>query len=201
MLETEVMPGWTSPGQAYLMWPRGSEFPDHGLNVPFNHQNEWALGVLRTQSDGDASQQADAVLSLFYDQVLAPNGGRFPDDGVWPYWWGVAWDGWTAEDLTSVNHPASEGELVAAWISFKTIDATAMIEWSKSQPDQAGAPLRASASELVEAGSLLPQLAAALVEMGQPPQFLDEHVLGVFGRATTPSELPDAVWANVLQGV
>ena len=57
VLETEVMPGWTSPGQAYLMWPRGSQFPYDGLNVPFNHQNEWALGVLRTQSDGDAANR------------------------------------------------------------------------------------------------------------------------------------------------
>src|SRR5690606_7033645 len=39
------IPGWIDAGAVFLRWPRGGKFPYDGVNVPFNHQNEWALGV------------------------------------------------------------------------------------------------------------------------------------------------------------
>lgn len=194
------MPGWLDPGTAYLRWPRGSEFSFDGINVPFNHQNEWALGVLVTgdaETPAWATAAATEILAFFYDHVLAPHGGQFPPDGSWPYWWGVAWDGWTADRDLSVNRPSYDGDHGPAWITFRSIDAAAQIEWSSTLPADEARLLRTSAAQLVTKGMLLPQVAGPLTDHGVAVA-LDRDVVGTYGRATTPSELPDLVWAHVL---
>ena len=44
-IDRSGIPGWVDPGVAFLTWRRGDKFPFDGANVPYNHQNEWALGV------------------------------------------------------------------------------------------------------------------------------------------------------------
>ena len=43
-------------GSFYLKWPKGSAFPFDGLNVPYNHQNEWAYSVLDSLSIRELAQ-------------------------------------------------------------------------------------------------------------------------------------------------
>lgn len=202
VLTDAAIPSWSEEGQSHLMWPKGSAFMFDGLNVPFNHQNEWALSIVRSNQNliSDATwDAAEDILGFFYDQILVPEREVFPDGGVWPYWWGTAWDGWAAEDEVSLNTPTYAGDRGDSWISFRTIDAEAMVEWSDHLAATAGGQLLDNIAGMVQDGVVLPYIAAALVEHGVLPA-ISESTFGRFGRAGSPSELPAMVWAHVLRG-
>ena len=82
------------PNHHYLKWPKGSAFPFDGLNVPYNHQNEWANSILDTLQVGGvlhadekrAEQIAMEIIEQFLSAV-APN-NLLPPERMWPYWWG-----------------------------------------------------------------------------------------------------------------
>lgn len=194
--------GWLPAGQAQLMWPKESAFPFDGLNVPFNHQNEWALAILEANQDwvpASSLEAANEILNFFYGQTLLPEGGVFPGEGIWPYWWGTAWDGWNAEDDVSINMPSYVGDHGNSWITFRSIDTEAMVAWSDHLDGTAGGQLLDSVVAMVWNGDVLPQIAAALVEHGVLPAISDS-AFGRFGRASSPSEFPAMVWAHVLRG-
>lgn len=198
VIDRDGMKGWVPRGRAFLAWPKGSKFSYDGVNVPYNHQNEWAQGVLRSGRATPAEKAtADDILSFFADRVLRPSGGRFPESGTWPYWWGVASDGWTESDGVSVNHPSYPGDRGEAWISFRTIDVESLLVWSAGLPADAAARLRESAVGLLVAGKLLPHVASTLAVSGEVPD-VPAEVVHRFGRATTASELADAFWAQLL---
>ena len=200
-LTDEGIVGWINPNVHYLKWPKGSAFPFDGLNVAYNHQNEWALGVLDSAWRFDLNEEvlvaAKAILSYFYTSVLIPEGGGFPTNGRWPYWWGTAREGWSATDEVSVNMPTYAGDYGDAWISFRTIDATAMIEWAKYLEEDASVVLLESLSGLIESGQVLPQLAGKM-DLVNRELLVEPPVLGRFGRASSPAEFPEAIWAHVL---
>ena len=192
--------GWLPEGQAHLMWPEGSAFPFDGLNVPFNHQNEWAhatLGTRHAEIPVATRQIAEDVLGFFYDQILVPEGGVFPNVGVWPYWWGQAWEGWEVGDGISQNTTSYPGDRGNAWITFRTIDAEAMVEWSRYLDDGAAQTLLMDIAEMVRDGVVLPQVTSGLVEVGVLPE-LAASTYGRFGRVADPSRFPSVVWVHVL---
>ena len=196
-IDRSGIPGWVDPGVAFLTWRRGDKFPFDGANVPYNHQNEWALGVhlWPGQVSRSASEAAADVLNYFKDTMLTD--GAFPPIDEWHYWWGWGYDGWSERDAISVNRPVYEGDLGLAWISFRTIDATAIVETSTSMSFADRGPLLDSAAALVSEGQLQPRLAASLRRLGAAPT-IEHDARRAFGRATSPTELADAIWAHAL---
>ena len=123
--------------------------------------------------------------------------GAFPPIDEWHYWWGWGYDGWSERDAISVNRPVYEGDLGLAWISFRTIDATAIVETSTSMSFADRGPLLDSAAALGSEGQLQPRLAASLRRLGAAPT-IEHDARRAFGRATSPTELADAIWAHAL---
>ena len=197
----EEIPGWLKAGTSYLKWPKGSAFYFDGLNVPYNHQNEWALGVLKLQErfqiDSDTVTAAEEILSYFHSQIIESEGGGLPEDGRWPYWWGTASDGWAETTEISINMPTYAGDTGDAWISFRSIDSFAMLEWSDSLDQSAREKLVTSLIRLIESGQVLPQVARGLPPSERGINF-DEEAIGVFGRASSPAEIPETVWIQAL---
>lgn len=118
----------------YLKWPKGSSFPFDGLNVPYNHQNEWAYSILDSLSIGQLAQELDDVEPVeasfsIIDKFVKDNisTGIFPSSGEWPYWWGRAYEGWTDQDGISANIPSYNGDRSMAFISFKSIDVLSLM--------------------------------------------------------------------------
>ncbi len=201
VLDNTAMPGWFEEGQSYLMWPKGSAFFFDGLNVPFNHQNEWSLAVLRSSQSfisDEIREIAIDILGFFYDQILIPEGGIFPDDGIWPYWWGTAWDGWNPGDEVSTNMPSYIGDHGSSWISFRSIDAEAMAEWSRYLQGETREQLLDNLSSMIYEGDVLPQLAAAMLSARSVLPAISQSAFDRFGRASSPPELPSMVWAHML---
>ena len=201
VLEEKGIPGWIEDGTSHLKWPKGSDFYFDGLNVPYNHQNEWALGVLKLQERLEPDQTfvtaAKDILSYFYSKIIHPEDGVLPEDGRWPYWWGTAAEGWAATDLISTNMPSYAGDTGDAWISFRSIDSFAMLEWSAYLDQENQEKLVNSVAELIEHGQLLPQVTRGLPSNERDLDF-ETSTVGVFGRASSPAEIPEIVWVHAL---
>jgi len=186
---------WLAPGRAHLRWPKGSKFYFDGLAVPFNHQNEWAYAVSETAEGSlNAAPLAAArdIVQHFMDRV-AP-GGQLPATGVWDYWWGRAYDGWTAADAVSDNKPDYPGDKGKAWISFRTIDAMALLSVSRQIDPAAQAKATESAAALTSKGLLYPLTNQALVKHTGRVH-LQPEVAYEYARLTSPWELANVVWS------
>ena len=100
-------------------------------------------------------------------------------------------------DLISTNMPDYEGDTGEAWISFRSIDSFAMLEWSTHLDQEDQEKLVNSVVELIEHGQLLPQVARELPSNERDLDF-EASTVGVFGRASSPSEIPEVIWIHTL---
>jgi hypothetical protein len=192
---------WIATGRRHLRWPRGSAFKFDGMPVPFNHQNEWAHAVLATadaRTPAESLAAARDVLAHFVDRI-APN-GALPRSGQWDYWWGRAYDGWQEPDRFSVNTPRFRGDRIKAWISFRTIDALALLEHSSLV---GGAMWRESAgavADLAERGLIYPFANRGLLGRGEAGTaetqalHLGRGAATEYARVSSPWELSNAAW-------
>ncbi|WP_156390423.1 hypothetical protein [Rhizobium sp. Root1203] len=189
------LPHWMAGDRANLRWPKGSKFKFDGLAVPFNHQNEWAYSVIRTgtvQKCSQAPKAAQDIITHFVDHI-APS-GILPNSGIWNYWWGTAYDGWTKDEGISVNYPEYTGDKSRAWISFKTIDTMSLLGSIDALPVSVRGNVLASAAHLIQLGRLYPFAAYELQRRGYKVN-LDRDVALDYSRVSSPWELQNAVWA------
>lgn len=188
------------PGLRYLRWPKGSAFYFDGLNVPYNHQNEWAYAVFdslqgrepEAATERRAREIAAEIIQQFIESV-AP-GGAMPASGMWPYWWGDARDGWTAEQGFSVNMPAYPGDKLIAWISFRSIDVMSVLGAKEHVAMAAEPDLRRNIGELAARGLVYPFVAAGLLKQEGIPLMHWTPALS-HARLNAPSDLQSGVWA------
>ncbi|MBU1307621.1 MAG: hypothetical protein KKF33_19120 [Alphaproteobacteria bacterium] len=191
-LRTDGQPAWwLPPGQPFLAWPKGSAFYFDGLNVPFNHQNEWAYSLLRT-GEPSSTTTAMAIINHFLRRI-APD-GTLPLSGVWDYWWGRAYDGWTEDMGYSINTPNYPGDHGRAWISFRSIDTMSMIAASPNLPRTTAQALIASAARLVTEGKVYPFVGYELQRAGYMAR-PNTDVARRYVRVSSPWELQNAAWA------
>lgn len=186
---------WLPPGAPYLKWPKGSGFYFDGLNVPYNHQNEWAYSLQAGSREDRRSRSAaasQAVIAHFLRRI-APD-GRLPLTGEWDYWWGQAYDGWSASDGLSVNRRDYPGDHIKAWISFRSIDVMSSLAVAPRYDATIGANLFSSSAALIAAGKLYPFVAYELRLAGQTAK-LPKEVARRYIRVSSPWELQNAAWA------
>lgn len=188
-------PEWISPGQAHLRWPKGSKFYFDGVAVPYNHQNEWAyaVAVVADPNKDAASYRAAREIAQLFIGHVAPD-GNLPEDGVWNYWWGQAFDGWSRLDDVSKNKPEYPGDKGKAWISFRTIDAMSLIAVTRQGSPLLHKNVVKSTAALAARGLLYPLVNQSLVsETGA--LHLSPKVANGYSRLTSPWELANAVWS------
>ncbi|MBL8325298.1 MAG: hypothetical protein JNJ89_10115 [Rubrivivax sp.] len=186
---------WIRPGRYHLRWPRGSKFVFDGMPVPFNHQNEWAHAVLATAGVGappEVTIPAIDVIDHFIERI-APE-GRLPESGSWDYWWGRAYDGWTVADGYSIHTPSYAGDHIKAWISFRTIDALALVSGTELMGDEMAQRSRASVAQLAARGQLYPFANRPLVD-AMAAIHLGHGPAAQYARVSSPWELANAPWS------
>ena len=191
-------PAWIKPGTSHLRWPRGSAFFFDGLAVPYNHQNEWCYAVFETSRRLNVARDAPSlepqreIIRHFVDR-LSPDGG-FPEIANWKYWWGHAYDGYTASADLSINKPDYVGDKSLAWISFRTIDLMSVLSGVDFLPDLDRGKLVTTAMARVENGEVYPFAARSLHDMGNSPGLM-ESVAHTYARSGAPWELSNQPWA------
>jgi hypothetical protein len=186
---------WIPPGRHHLRWPKGSKFAFDGMPVPFNHQNEWAFAVLATagrDTPAPVLQAATDVLRHFAERI-AP-AGELPAAGRWDYWWGRAYDGWQAGDDWSVNTRSYAGDRIKAWISFRTIDAMALVAGAPHLGRAEAANAERSAAQLAQRGALYPLGFQALADR-HAYLALASAVAQQYARTSAPWEMANSAWS------
>lgn len=192
---TPQPPGWLKTDTPYLAWPKGSAFYFDGLNVPYNHQNEWAYSVLSTEPDPDcpsAVQSAQKILQSFLTRESSI--GSFPLNGTWDYWWGQAYMGWTKAENISDNMPSYPGDHIKAWISFRSIDVMSALASLDALPRWTQENLISSAQALLRDGHVYPFVNQALVQKGHQPIVNPVDALK-YSRAGASWELQNTAWS------
>lgn len=148
--------GWPD-GEPYLAFPKGSAGSFDGLNVPYNHQNEWAYAMTRAGAPSRRRADAQAIESNYLRRI-APD-GRLPLSGTCDYWWGQAYDGWTEAEGVSANTPAYEGDHIKAVKSFRSIDAMGALAVAPTLDRTTRSHLESSAAALIVEDDLYPFVA------------------------------------------
>jgi hypothetical protein len=187
---------WVQPGNYFLRWPRGSEFPFDGLPLPFNHQNDWAAGATY---DGDAAlrdmpvgRAAHDVVELLLDIECFRR--QPPANYQWHYWWGKAREGWSPAENVSLHTPEYPGDQSMAHISYRSIDAMAILTVGRVYSDLATEDVVSYLRDAVEEGGVYPFVAEEFAPLGELPRIsrgLALHYL----RMDADWNLQNAFWA------
>ena len=181
------------PGRRYLAWPRAkSVFPYDGLNLPFNHQNDWAGGVAAICSGGPQLEVARDIVQTFLD--LEGFHEQPPPDFTWSYSWGRFRRGWEAKDEVSTHRPEYPGDRGVAHISYRSIDAMATLSIGLRYPDALPPELAGYFCRAISAGKLYPFVAEELAKHGVLPRLSPQRLLEHW-RISAPWELQNGAWS------
>lgn len=177
--------GFTFPTLGYA---RGSDFWCDGANVPYNYISGVVDGVLAAD---DVSTADIDRLSALMQPLLALE--LIESAPMWRYWWSRGSDGWSAADNVSTNTPDYGGNSGAAHITYRSMDAAALVRLHSRRAAAVPADVIANIRTLVASGGLLPWVNEALLADGTIA--LDAPVAYRYARSSAPWELQSQVWA------
>lgn len=176
-------------GYDTLGYRRGIAFWADGANVPHNYVSGYVLGLLASAAPASA-QAARAAALLRPLQAVESIGSA----DIWHYWWGRGRAGWQAADGVSVNTPSYAGQPGWAHITYRSMDAMALLRLASVAPGQVPAATVQHLSALVARGHLLPFVNQELARLGVPA-VLDAAAARRHARSAAPWELQSQVWA------
>ena len=185
---------WNKSNAYYLKWPKGNAFYFDGLNVPYNHQNEWATFILETTKDKKHVDIANSIINLFIDNIETEK-HTLPTNAIWPYWWGKAWDRWSKTEQISEQKKEYSGDKGNGWISFRSIDAISILALALAEPSNPQYHKDViQISKFVQNGKLYPFVSTKLHQHNILPA-LKKEVISDYIRFTSPWEFDNCVWS------
>lgn len=193
---------YTTAGRRHLYWPKGSAFSFDGTQVPFNHQNDWAAAVAaverRDELGVDAILTAKDIVEIFLDTTGVRS--RRADYAStpsfqWDYNWGRARAGWKQEDAVSLHRPSYDGDKSSAHISYRTIDAMAVMAVARHFSGVMSPELLGYFQQAVEREGIYLFAAAELIRHDCSPR-PPKSLLLRYVRPECPAEIQNAVWAH-----
>ena len=172
-----------------LGFSKGVDFWCDGANVPYNYVSAYTYGLLLMRGD-DPQVRARAVALL--QPLLRQE--SLGSASTWNYWWGPGFDGWGAESRLSANTPAYSGSRGLAHISYRSLDALAVLRLAALEPASVAPDVVARLRLLVERGQLLPWVNSEITQSGRPVS-LSLAAGYRYARSAGPWELEGQVWA------
>lgn len=172
-----------------LRLAKGIDFWSDGAPVPYNYISGYVSGLAALRADSMAAIDRIDILLQPLLQVEQPH-----QAATWNYWWSQGRDGWTAADAVSSNTPSYGGSPNIAHITYRAMDADALLRLQRLRPASVPQALLPHVRSLTAGGRLLPSLNEQLVRSGGAEP-LSAPVLRRFARATAPWELQSQVWA------
>ncbi len=188
-VETLALPNPLDEKQSTLIYRRGSPFWADGVNVPNNYNSGYVLGLLASGNrDGirRARQIERSILRSEFDKKLPV---------IWRYWSGLGDKGWQEISGVSLNTPSWSGNGGApAHISYRTMDAEALVRLHTAVPDAVSSGLIDHFASLASRGWLLPFINQSLRDDGRS-QPLQPAVIRYYGRSSAAWEIQSQVAA------
>lgn len=171
---------------------KGVAFWADGANVPYNYISAIAQGSI------DLSWQEVPDVTLMtrfrgtFDFFVQDS--KLLEVSTWPYWWGLGYDGWSSVDAISLNSPAYTGTKKNADISYRVMDANALLTYSQIDKSRRITNAVHQIRKLIAAGKLPPEVNDRLVRVAAPetPAANSRHY---FSRASLPADMGNLVWA------
>ena len=178
----------TDSGGQYLFYRKGFPFWADGANVPYNYVSGVVAGLL------EVDRKHLSYAAPLMQPLLEKEFPMQPLPTQWRYWWGAADDGWSEDSEISTNTPSYAGNQKAlAHISYRSMDVSALLLLG-----QAGGTKRKGftyyVQGLVSKGMLYPLVNEMLAKQ-QAVAPLSEKAVMRYGRAISPWELQNQVWA------
>jgi hypothetical protein len=113
---------------------------------------------------------------------------------VWSYWWGLGTTGWTSSQAVSVNTPDYPGSSGIAHITYRSMDAAALLALDRKRPGSLTSATIENFRALTARGQLLPSVNEEFQRRGETVN-LDARVAMRFVRSAAPWEIQSQVWA------
>lgn len=178
---------WIDSSSYFLYWPKGINLKWDGLNVPYNHQNEWASVVIDFSDNKDLRNKGKQIIEIFIKNSIKYN---YFQKGTWSYWWGIAYDGYGSEDKVSLNTKAYAGDKGEGWITFRTIDAVSVVSYHRNFTTLKNS-LSNDIQELASEGKVLPYILETSVKYAPK---LQEDVILKYIRFTDLPNFQNVPW-------
>jgi hypothetical protein len=171
---------------------KGIAFWSDGANLPYNFISGINQGVI--DLSWPAVPDANLMTRLRDTSNFFVQSSKILQSSTWSYWWGLGYDGWSTDESISMNTPAYVGFKRNADISYRIMDANAILAFS--QLDKSGQMSDAvrQIRSLVAAGKLPPEINDRLVRVASPAA-PTANSRQYFSRAALPEELGSLVWA------
>lgn len=180
---------WRGSEFETLRYRRGSDFWCDGANVPHNYVTAYAHGLMALRGGEAAVRQRVASLLAPLLQLEPVASGP-----TWHYWWAAGYDGWTATDGISSNTPVYPGYQDPAHISYRSLDALAVLRLASQWPAAVAPEVTQNLRRLVERGALLPWVGSEFARAGAPVD-LAWATAYRHARSAGPWEIEAQVWA------
>jgi hypothetical protein len=173
---------------ATLGYVRGMDFWCDGSNVPYNYISGVVDGML--SADVVTSADLDSVSTLLQPLLsLEP----LANAAHWRYWWSWGSHGWSAADGVSVNTPIYAGNSGVAHITYRSMDAAAVLGLARQRPLAVDPQVSAHLAALVASGALNPWVTEFLAPGSLAN--MDVRVAYRYARVSAPWELQSQLWA------
>lgn len=189
---------WNSNDNYYLKWPKGNKFYFDGLNVPYNHQNEWATYLINNTTEKYNTEIGVSIVELFLNNITNNlQNENLPQNAIWPYWWAKAYDGYSEDEHISINKSSYVGDKANGWISFRTIDAISVLSliqyYNKNNLDYNINYLH-NIIDFTANGELYPFTSTYLKSFDSIPM-LNDNVMNKYIRFSSPWEFDNVVYS------
>jgi hypothetical protein len=175
-----------------LRYRVGSVFWADGAPVPYNYVS----GVLAGALDGADAPEKQRQISHEYSDAVGYfiSTERLDDAQTWNYWWGFGASGWVFGQVPSLNTPNYTGYRERADISYRSMDAEALLATRVVSPDQVPPVVEVNIRRLVGVGGLNPEVNRRLWHLGRAEP-LSNRAEAYYARAALHSEIGSMVWA------
>lgn len=170
-----------------LKYEKGIDFWADGSNVPYNYVSGYVNGILSIKNNNDWTipLAEELIRPILANEVIS-------EDSIWHYWWGRGRTGWSESENISINTPSYSGQDGLAHISYRSIDAMAIIRLSKSSPSAIPSSIMRNIKNQIINGNLLPSVCQ---EYGCENLYIDKNVLVRYARSAAPAEIHSQIFA------
>jgi hypothetical protein len=174
----------------YIGLRKGLPFWADGISAPYNYVSGYAEGTIALGVSDESAKRLTGMLTVVQLQEF---GSEYPN--TWRYCGNSCDKGWLPSDSVSLNAPFWKGNGGAlAHISYRTMDARALLEFARVRPAAVDTRLVGHFRELTRSGWLLPSMNEVFAKTGGLVP-LSKHVAKRHARASAPWELQSSIWA------
>lgn len=173
-----------------ISFRRGIAFWADGAEVPYNFSSGIAYGMLASS----INLASDSALAMRILKPLIRDENLVTAD-TWSYWpVGYGRTGWSAVDKVSSNTPSYSGNAGEADISYRSLDASAVIRLASTSPRVVDDAVVRNLSNLVKTGRLYPSTNQELARINRAVK-IDPRIARYYSRSASAWEQHSQIFA------